>query len=422
MLAHALDSLHRREGGRILATLIRQFRDFDLAEEALQDAYEKALTAWKAGMPDNAAAWLTTVARNRALDIRRRDSRNVPDGAERLERIPDPRDGPDVALADSPDESAIPDDRLRLIFTCCHPALPGRAQAALALRTLCGLSTREIARAFVEPEVATAQRIVRAKKKIAVARIPFDVPGDDALPDRLATVLEVIYLVFTEGYTSTDGDSLLKPNLCDEAIRLARLVCALLPADNSAPEAAGLLALMLFHDSRRATRIEASGAMVPLEEQDRSRWDAEKIREATSLLDGAILARRPGPYQIQAAIAALHATAARAGHTDWRQISMLYGALLRHWPTPVVELNAAVALAMAASIDDGLEWIARIAERGELGNYPLLAAARADLLRRAGRTADARSAYRIAIDATRNRAERAYLERRMAELSDREHE
>jgi RNA polymerase sigma-70 factor, ECF subfamily len=280
------------------------------------------------------------------------------------------------------------------------------------------LSTREIARAFVEPEAATAQRIVRAKKKIAVAGIPYEVPADDALPGRLATVLEVIYLLFTEGYTSTEGESLLKPNLCDEAIRLGRLVMSLLPAETAGPEPAGLLALMLFHDSRHATRIDERGAMVPLEEQDRSRWDAGRIREATAILDGALLARRPGPYQIQAAIAALHANAASAPETDWRQISMLYGALLRHWPTPVVELNAAVALAMAARIDDGLAWIARIEARGELADYPLLHAARADLLRRACRHDEARDAYRIAIGGTRNRTERAYLERRMRELGE----
>jgi len=416
MLGHALDSLHRREGGRILASLIRRFRDFDVAEEALQDAYEKAMIVWRDdGMPDNAAAWLTTVARNRALDIVRRERRIVPDGADIIERLADPDTDPGATGA--ADDSQIPDDRLRLIFTCCHPALPGRAQAALALRTLCGLSTREIARAFVEPEAATAQRIVRAKKKIAVARIPYEVPSGDALPSRLDTVLEVIYLLFTEGYTSTAGESLLKPNLCDEAIRLGRLVCALLPQVTGAPEAAGLLALMLFHDSRRATRLDEAGAMVPLEEQDRSRWDRARIAEATVLLDAAMLHRRPGPYQIQAAIAALHAQPASATATDWKQISMLYGALLRHWQTPVVELNAAVALAMASGIDDGLAWIAKIEARGDLQDYPLLHAARADLLRRAGRDEDARSAYAIAIGQTRNGTERAYLERRLSELS-----
>jgi RNA polymerase sigma-70 factor, ECF subfamily len=416
MLAQALESIHRREGGKILAALIRRFGNFDLAEEALQDAYAKALATWpQSGMPDNAAAWLTTVARNHALDGVRRGRSIDPDSDAILETLQAPM--VDDTGAEDAALSGVDDDRLRLIFTCCHPALPARAQAALALRTLCGLSTREIARAFVEPELATAQRIVRAKKKIAVAGIPYEVPPKEALPERLATVLEVIYLVFSEGYTATASDSLLRTNLCDEAIRLGRLVCTLMSGSPAVQEAWGLLALMLFHDSRRATRIDAAGALVPLEDQDRAAWNRELIAEAMTLLDNALLLRQPGPYQIQAAIAALHAQAPRAADTDWLQISALYGALLRHWPTPIVELNAAVALAMAAGPDQGLAWIVNIEARGHLIDYPLLHAARADLLRRAQRKPEAAAAYRAAIELTRNQTERAYLQRRLQELS-----
>jgi RNA polymerase sigma-70 factor (ECF subfamily) len=283
----------------------------------------------------------------------------------------------------------------------------------LALRTLCQLTTAEIARAFVEPEATTAQKLVRAKRKIATARIPYEVPAPDALPERLAAVLAVIYFVFNEGYSATEHDQLLRPDLSSESIRLARLLTALLPAQ---PEAQGLLALLLFHDSRRAARTGAGGELIPLEEQDRRLWNREYIAEATAMLDGAIRHRQPGPYQIQAAIAALHTHAGTAAVTDWPQISALYGALLRHVSTPVVELNAAVALAMATSVDDGLAWIERISAEGAIDGYHLLHAARADLLRRAGRWPEAKIAYAQALDRVRNQAERDYLQRRLNEV------
>jgi len=307
-----------------------------------------------------------------------------------------------------------PDDRLRLLFTCCHPALAAPAQMALALRTLCGLSTREIARAFLEPEATTAQRLVRAKKKIAEARIPYVVPLHEALPERLAAVLAAIYLVFNEGYSASEGDSLLRPDFSGEAIRLARLLVQLLPGE---PEALGALALMLLHDARRDTRVGADGALVPLEEQDRSRWDRTKIAEGIDLLDRAIAMRRRGPYQVQAAIAALHAKAGRAASTDWVQIAALYGALHEMMPTAVVELNAAAAVAMVEGPERGLECIARVEAGGDLGDYHLLPAARADLLRRAGRGREAEAHYRRAVELARNPAERLYLQRRLREIT-----
>ncbi|MEO8754694.1 MAG: RNA polymerase sigma factor [Casimicrobiaceae bacterium] len=409
MLGRIVDELARREGPRILAGLIRRLGgNFDLAEDCLQDAYERALAAWPAsGIPDNPAAWLTTVARNCAIDRLRRSRRQVDDGDLILEQLA--ADEPEPA-----DPMSLPDDRLRLIFTCCHPALAEPAQMALALHTLCGLSTREISRAFLEPEATTAQRLVRAKRKISEARIPYIVPALDDLPERLAAVLAAIYLVFNEGYAATEGASLVRPDLSAEAIRLARLLVQLLPDQ---PEALGLLALMLLHDARRESRVGALGALVPLEEQDRLRWDGAKITEGLTLLDAAISLRQRGPYQVQAAIAALHAKADSAQSTDWKQINALYGALYSMMPTPIAELNAAVALAMVEGAEQGLEWIDRLETRGELADYYLLPAARADLLRRAGQTRAAATHYRLAIELVRNPAERLYLERRLSEVA-----
>jgi RNA polymerase sigma-70 factor (ECF subfamily) len=413
MLTPVIDSVCRAEGARVLAGLIRRFGDFELAEDALQDAFARAIEVWPAqGLPAAPAAWLTTVAQRRALDLIRR-RRAGPDYTGDL---------PDIAAAQPEDAedsdahpaqiSGIEDDRLRLLFTCCHPAIAQAAQMALALRTLCGLSTREIARAFLEPEATTAQRLVRVKRKILEARIPYEVPSGEALPERLQAVLGVVYLVFNEGYAGTDTPGLVRPDLCTEAIRLARLLVELMPRES---EALGLLALMLLHDARRATRIGDDGAIMPLEEQDRTRWNREEIAEGLELLDCALALRRRGPYQLQAAIAALHARAPRAEDTDWKQIAALYGGLLREQPGAVVELNAAVALAMAEGPERGLEWMARLGEREELIGYYLLPAARADLLRRLGRFAEARAAYRAALALVRNPAERGYLDRRLAE-------
>ena len=410
MLGRIVDELARREGPRILARLIgRLGGNFELAEDCLQDAYERALNTWPAsGIPVSPAAWLTTVARRCAIDRLRRSRRNVDDGDLILEQLA-------AAESEPVDAVGLPDDRLRLMFTCCHPALAEPAQMALALRTLCGLSTREIARAFLEPEATTAQRLVRARKKISEARIPYIVPSQEELPDRLAAVLAAIYLVFNEGYAATEGASLVRPDLCGEAIRLARLLAQLLPDQ---PETLGLLALMLLHDARHETRAAAGGELVPLEEQDRSRWDRAKIAEGLDALDRAIALHRRGPYQVQAAIAALHAKAADAPSTDWKQIAALYGALYAMMPTAIVELNAAAAVAMVEGPEKGLERIDRVEARGELGDYYLLPAARADLLRRAGRRAAAVTHYRRAIALARNPSERLYLERRLREVSE----
>ena len=411
MLTPVIDSVCRAEGARVLAGLIRRFGDFDLAEDALQDAFAKAIEVWPVqGLPAAPAAWLTTVAQRRALDLIRR-RRAGPDYSGDPPDIAAPQDGEDPD-AHPAEVSGVEDDRLRLVFTCCHPAIAQAAQMALALRTLCGLSTREIARAFLEPEATTAQRLVRAKRKILEARIPYEVPSREILPERLQAVLGVVYIVFNEGYAATETPGLIRPDLCAEAIRLARLVAELMPQE---PEALGLLALMLLHDARRAARVGGDGAIVPLEEQDRARWNRDAITEGLRVLDAALALRRRGPYQLQAAIAALHARALRAKDTDWEQIAALYGGLLREQPGAVVELNAAVALAMAEGAERGLEWMARLAGREELAGYYLLPAARADLLRRLGRLEEARDAYRAALALVRNSAERSYLERRLAE-------
>jgi RNA polymerase sigma-70 factor (ECF subfamily) len=396
MLSQVLDQVFRREGGRVRATLIRQLGDFDLAEDALQDAIARALERWPTdGIPANPAAWLTTVARRRSVDLlRRRKPRcELPDvSAEAIEA----EEGPATV-------SGIDDDRLRLVFTCCHPALAQPAQVALALRTLGGLSTREIARAFVEPEATTAQRLVRAKGKIRDARIPYEVPRREDLADRLAAVLAVVYLIFNEGYSAAEAESYLRPDLCGEAIRLGRLLVELLPDE---PEPRGLLALMLLHDARRAARLGRDGGIVPLDEQDRSTWDRAEIREGTAILDAALPMRRPGPYQIQAAIASLHANAATPAATDWPQIAALYGGLLRYTPSAVVQLNAAAALAMCGCMDAGIDMIDRLAVSEELRDYHLLWAARADLLRRVGRLSESAADYRRALDLVKSMAER----------------
>ena len=410
-LTAAIDAVFRAEHARVLAGLIRRFGSFDLAEDALQDAFAQALQVWpRDGLPTQPAAWLTTVAQRRALDMLRR----AKTGPQAMEELPEPAVD-SVAEAPHPaDATGIDDDRLRLLFTCCHPALARNAQVALALRTLCGLTTAEIARAYVEPEATTAQRLVRVKRKIAEARIPYELPTREDLPARLEIVLDVVYLVFNEGYAATDSQTLFRADLCVEAIRLARLVNDLLPGE---AEAEGLLALMLLHDSRRDTRVSASGELVPLEEQERARWNPQRIAEGRGWLDQALARRQVGPRQLQAAIAALHASAPSAEATDWKQIVALYAALHQQQPTAIVQLNAAVALAMAEGLSLGLGWLDALAARGDLAGYHLLPAARADLLRRAGRAAEAAVAYRDALALVRNPAERAYLQRRLAEVT-----
>ncbi|MFP5343884.1 MAG: RNA polymerase sigma factor [Candidatus Limnocylindria bacterium] len=408
----------REESGRAVASLIRVLGDFDLAEEAVQEAFISALETWpERGVPANPGAWITTTARNRAVDRLRRRQR-LREKTELLGRQalieeelaalePGDDDAEDAAMP-------ITDDRLRLIFTCCHPALSLDARVALTLRTLGGLSTPEIARAFLVPEPTLAQRLVRARKKIRDAGIPYRVPPEDLLPERLGGVLRVLYLVFNEGYAASSGDALVRRELSTEAIRLARLVVRLLPTE---PEAAGLLALMLLHDARRPARVTDDGALVLLEDQDRSRWDRDRIDEGRSLVEGALAAGRPGPYQVQAAIAALHDTAPTAADTDWAQIAALYAALVALEPTPVVALNHAVAVAMAQGPAVGLALMDGLAADGTLDDYPYLHAGRADLLRRLGRWTEAAAAYQRALESTVSGPERTFLERRMAAVA-----
>ncbi len=404
-----VNAVYLSESRRVLATLIRLLGDFDAAEEATHDAFRAALEQWpRDGVPANPRAWLVSTGRFKAIDGRRRMARFDP-----LEEA-----GPagDVAVIDEAawaDPESVEDDRLRLIFTCCHPALSREAQLALTLREVCGLTTEEIAHAFLTPAPTLAQRIVRAKAKIRDARIPYQVPSAAALPERLDAVLRVIYLVFNEGYSASSGPSVTRHDLSSEAIRLGRLLVDLLPE----PEAIGLLALMLLHESRRAARTDAAGELVLLEDQDRSAWNQDQIAEGVRLVERALGSQRFGPYAIQAAIGAVHARAPTAASTDWRRIVALYDLLYRAEPSPVIELNRAVAVAMRDGPEAGLALVDRILGRGELADYRLAHAARAELCRRIGRVADARASFERALALTRQEPERRFLEKRLASLA-----
>ena len=408
-IARRVDALYRTESRRIFATLVRLLGDFDVAEEALHDAFRSALEQWpRDGVPDNPRAWLVSAGRFKAIDGIRRRARFRPldDVSDEVENIAD-------ETVRFEDDDAIEDDRLRLVFTCCHPALSPDAQVAMTLREVCGLTTEAVAQAFLTPAPTLAQRIVRAKAKIRAARIPYAVPEGNELPARLDSVLRVIYLVFNEGYSASSGDVVTRADLSAEAIRLARLLVALLPE----PEAIGLLALMLLHESRRTARATPDGDVVLLDAQDRSRWDRAMIDEGTKLLGDALASRRIGPYALQAAIAAVHANAARSEDTDWREIVALYDLLVRVEPSPIVELNRAVAVAMRDEPHAGLVLVDAILARGELRDYHLIHAARADLARRAGDVTAARASYERALALAKQQPERRFLARRLAELT-----
>jgi RNA polymerase sigma-70 factor (ECF subfamily) len=399
-LADTLDAVYRAESGRILATLIRLLGDFDLAEEAMHDAFSAALVQWpKDGMPNNPRAWLVSAGRFKAIDALRRRARQIEDVV--------------VDVAPPEDDPSVDDDRLRLIFVCCHPALAPEARVALTLREVCGLTTEEIARAFLMTPPALAQRIVRAKAKIRDLRLPFQVPPAEELPARLGPVLHVVYLVFNEGYYATSGSSVTRADLSSEAIRLGRLLHELLPE----PEVIGLLALMLLQESRRAARTSADGDVILLEDQDRSLWNRALIAEGIALVEQALSTRRFGAYTLQAAIAAVHAEAATAAETDWAQIVALYNALFAIEPTPVVELNRAAAIAMRDDPEAGLKLIDAILERGELGEYVFAHSARGELLRRLGRFDEARTSYERALTLARQEPEQHFFENRLRELS-----